>query len=166
MKIEFEKSPNYSKRKKDVKLIVIHWTGGSYNSAKNWLCSPDSSASTHYIIDEYGDKVVQLVREEDKAWTCGKSYLEGYGDNLNHVAISLELVGPPSKIKTKWWMKSQIKKVAEICNDIQTRYPDIKITDHNAISPTRKLDVRGDTGHKKDIFPWDMLMKMTTVPEA
>ena len=163
MDIKFIPSPNYSKRKDDIKLIVIHWTGGRMQPSIDWLCNPEAKASAHYCIDRDGN-IVQLVKEEDKAWHAGKSYLEGYGDNLNNCSIGIELEGPPSTLDLEWWYRSQIVVCAELIKDIKSRYPDIKITDHSTISPGRKVDVKMGTGVNK--FPWDLLLELGDIEEA
>ncbi len=67
---------------------VVHTTQGSFSAAVSWLQNPAAQASTHYIIRSSDGYIVQLVREQNKAWhaVCWNGYMlgvehEGFVDN-------------------------------------------------------------------------------------
>jgi len=72
MEIEKEYTPNFWPDRKGeiVRGIVIHVTEGSYESAKDWITRPESSASYNFIIKEDGTPV-QFVPIESAAWANG-----------------------------------------------------------------------------------------------
>ncbi len=60
------------------KLVVIHWTAGSFNSCLRWFQAPNNKrSSAHYVISELG-KIVQMVDEESVAWHAGISSWKDY----------------------------------------------------------------------------------------
>ena len=72
MDIQYKASPNYSSREgHKIVAIVNHITAGSFDGAVSWLCNPESQASAHYVVSRKGE-VVQLVKDEYKAWHAGK----------------------------------------------------------------------------------------------
>jgi hypothetical protein len=71
-------------RIKALRLVVIHTAEGGYEGTVSWLCNPSSSASAHYVVNEDGSKITQLVRLKDRAWTQG---------GFNPEAIGIELAG-------------------------------------------------------------------------
>jgi N-acetyl-anhydromuramyl-L-alanine amidase AmpD len=87
--ITFEKSPNYNSREGEkISLVVLHWTAGKFKGSLSWLKDKRAQASAHYVISKEG-KIVQIVKEEDKAWHCGYSYLKGYASDLNKCSIGI-----------------------------------------------------------------------------
>lgn len=90
--IPFIASPNFSSRKGiEVDMVVVHYTASaSLETTVNWFENPVADASAHYVIDRDG-KVVQMVKEEDKAWHAGRSEWEGQSD-CNRFSIGIELV--------------------------------------------------------------------------
>ena len=67
-------SPNHSSRDGHaITLVVGHSTVGPYQSALNWLTSPLSRVSSHYLISKAGH-IVQLVPDERAAWHAGASF--------------------------------------------------------------------------------------------
>ena len=76
MKNDLDLSPNYStnsRLNKDVKYIIIHYTGmqSEIESIKR-LKNSKSKVSCHYLIGRKG-KVLQIVKENKIAWHAGKS---------------------------------------------------------------------------------------------
>ena len=74
MIIKTQFSPNFSRnsrKTKDIKLIVIHYTGmqSKIVSIKR-LTSINSKVSCHYLIDRKG-KIVQMVQDNKVAWHAG-----------------------------------------------------------------------------------------------
>lgn len=68
LKVQF--SPNKSKRRAVVDLVVVHDTEGVYAGAVSWLCNPKAQASAHVVIKEDGSEATQIVGWEEKAWAC------------------------------------------------------------------------------------------------
>ena len=79
-------TPNFNYGNDGRLFLFPHWTAGSFDSAVSTLTDPYRSASAHYVIE--GDRVAQLVDEDDTAWHCGNYW-------YNHRSISYELVGWP-----------------------------------------------------------------------
>jgi N-acetylmuramoyl-L-alanine amidase len=143
-------------------MIVIHWTGGSFNSAVNWLCNPAAQVSSHYVIDRTGFKIYKLVEHNRRAWHCNPSwhpnFLNQNISGLNSYSIGIECEGSPSVIKTNGWDESFVDNLIILCQKIKNEMPTIKgITDHSTISPQLgKSDVLGGVGIDK--FPWNELV--------
>jgi len=152
------------------KLVVIHWTAGSFNSCLRWFQAPNNKrSSAHYVISELG-KIVQMVDEESVAWHAGISSWKDYPtygnwNSLNPCSIGIELAGPPSCIGLKGWNEEQLDALVELCRDIRIRMPDIKLIDHSRICAT-KIDVLKGTGYEEDLFPWGRLLSESGMIEA
>jgi len=71
-------------------LIVIHYTAmHSAGAALSRLCDPSCEVSAHYLISA-GGAVIQLVKEEMRAWHAGAGTWRGQGD-INSRSIGIEL---------------------------------------------------------------------------
>jgi N-acetylmuramoyl-L-alanine amidase len=94
-KVDFTKSPNFSKRTDEVRCLVLHHTGStSFNGTVSWLCNKDAQASAHYVIGMDG-AIKQLVKLEDASWNAGKSEWTIDGKKrigLNACSIGIEIV--------------------------------------------------------------------------
>lgn len=158
-KFEILQSPNYSHKEIDAKVLVIHWTGGSFESCVSWMMNNKSNVSAHFVVDKMGENVTQLCDLKYKAWHAGYSYLKPYGYGANNYSIGIEIEGPPSKTGDKWWYKSCIQTIAKIVGYIKDQGIKLEgIVDHSTISPIRKIDVLDNT-KKVDTFPWSMLIQ-------
>ena len=72
--MEIIQSPStnfHSRRGHKPELIVVHVTDGSFPGDLNWLRTPSSQVSVHYLITPAG-KVHQLVAEDQAAWHAGR----------------------------------------------------------------------------------------------
>src|SRR5881409_1703219 len=71
-------SPNFNQRPADqtgtLHMVIIHTCESNYASCWSWLVNPVSQASAHYVVDEEGGEISQLVREPDRAW-----HIAGHG---------------------------------------------------------------------------------------
>jgi len=86
MDIVFKGSPNFNKRTKPVKKIVIHWFGsGTLESANSRFQKPSSQVSAHYGISK--GRVWQWVKESDVAWHSGNSVVNGESIGIEHDAL-------------------------------------------------------------------------------
>lgn len=139
-------SPNHSARPAGMRprLIVLHATGGSAASARDWLCRRASRVSAHYLIDRTG-RVEQLVSPERAAWHAGQSCWQGRS-NVNAFSLGLELAHRQGED----WPDAQLRAAAALCRALQARYaiPATHITSHAHIARPagRKTD--------PESFPW------------
>lgn len=71
-------SPNYSERKKPIRMIVLHTTicpretPDNYDRVARWLLNPKASGSSHFVVLRNG-RVLQGVAISKKAWHAGES---------------------------------------------------------------------------------------------
>lgn len=146
-------SPNFGERKdgKAVNTIILHYTGMiSGEAAEEWLCNTQSEVSSHYLVHEDG-RIVQMVRERDRAWHAGKSFWMGETD-LNSVSVGIEIVNPGHMLGYTDFPVRQVNAVIRLCRGIILRHgvkPD-RVLAHSDIAPGRKVD----PGEK---FPWGKL---------
>lgn len=141
-------SPNYDARDgKAVRLIVLHATVGSLQSALSWLCNPQSKASTHYLISKTG-RVLRLVPESMRAWHAGRAKWQDETD-VNAISIGIELENDNSG--NDRYPEAQMRSLTDLVVDLMQRY-------HlNRDEITRHLDVAVPAGRKTDPagFPLD-----------
>jgi N-acetylmuramoyl-L-alanine amidase len=157
--IIFKKSPNFADTEIPKKAIIIHWTAGGFDGAVSWLCNPKSKASTHFVMDRTGEKIVQLVDLTKTAWHFGGSW-HPLLPQVNGSAVGIEVEGPPSVIKTAGWSPKLITRLAVLCIYCALTTGADGICDHSTINPVQKQDVKGGTG--KDVFPWEDLVNMVS----
>jgi N-acetylmuramoyl-L-alanine amidase len=73
MKIKQYKSPNYGERGTVAPdVIVLHTSEGFFQSGIDWLCRPETQASTHFFVSKKGE-IAQLVDIKKAAWGNGTS---------------------------------------------------------------------------------------------
>ncbi|MEZ2330404.1 N-acetylmuramoyl-L-alanine amidase [Mesorhizobium sp. RCC_202] len=150
---EVRVSPNFGPRRETLRpdMIVLHYTGmASGAGAEAWLCNPESEVSSHYLVYEDG-RIVQMVREQDRAWHAGKSSWFGRTD-INSCSVGIEIVNPGHSLGYKAFPKRQIEAVTSLCVGIVGRYliPAERVLAHSDVAPGRKVD----PGEK---FPWKAL---------
>ncbi len=86
-------SPNFNQRPNpnNIWAIVIHSTANStLEGVINWFNNPQAMVSAHYTIGKDG-RIVQHVRDENRAWHAGKSEWKRVA-NVNNYAIGIEMV--------------------------------------------------------------------------
>ena len=154
MIIKTSYSPNRSKkerRKKDIKLIIIHYTGmqSGIESLKR-LKNPKFKVSCHYFIDRKG-KLLRIVEDNRIAWHAGKSRWKNF-TNLNNNSLGIELVNKGHEHGYQKFPEVQIKTLVKLCIFLKKKYKikNSNIIGHSDIAPLRKLD----PGEK---FPWKLL---------
>jgi N-acetylmuramoyl-L-alanine amidase len=150
---EVRVSPNFGPRRETFRpdMIVLHYTGmASGAGAEAWLCDPQSEVSSHYLVHEDG-RIVQMVREQDRAWHAGKSSWFGRTD-INSCSVGIEIANPGHSLGYKAFPKRQIEAVTSLCAGIVGRYliPAERVLAHSDVAPGRKVD----PGEK---FPWKAL---------
>ena len=148
--ITWKASPNWSSRKgSKIEAIVLHHTGkGGMKSAVSWFKTKKSGVSAHYIVDRDGT-IVQMVKDENKAWHSGVSVLHGRA-HVNRFSIGIEIVSTGEDGYTN----EQYDSVVFLCKMLKKKY-DIEnnwIVGHNVIAPGRKVDPKG--------FNWNKLFDM------
>ena len=156
---EVRASPNFGPRRTAADLrqvpdmIVLHYTGmESGPAAENWLCNPASQVSSHYLVHEDG-RVVQMVREQDRAWHAGAGSWRGETD-VNSRSVGIEIVNGGSDFGSPAFPRKQIAAVIELCRGIIARHgirPE-RVLGHSDTAPGRKVD----PGAK---FPWRRLAR-------
>ena len=146
-------SPNFGARHGGIKpdCLILHYTGmETAQAAENWLCAAESEVSSHYLVHEDG-RIVQMVRESDRAWHAGKGSWKGRCD-VNSFSIGVEVVNCGPLADFPAFPDIQIEAVAALCRDICARHaiaPE-RVLAHSDVSPGRKID----PGER---FPWQLL---------
>ena len=92
MSYRFARSPNKSSRRGvAINSIILHFTASAtLVGTLKWFMDPVARVSAHYVIGRDG-AVVQLVKEQDKAWHAGAALLEG-DPRVNSMSLGIELV--------------------------------------------------------------------------
>lgn len=118
-------SPNHSPRKPGVRVdtVVIHHTGSDFDRpTMEWLCSPISKASAHYLIGTKG-AVIRLVSEHLRAWHAGVSWLPWEKPtktgSVNDRSIGIELVNPGDGVTP--FTEAQYRALSELLPDVVRR---------------------------------------------
>lgn len=146
-------SPNFGPRRENLTIdsLILHYTGmPTGEGAEAWLCDTASSVSSHYIVHEDG-RVVQMVREADRAWHAGQSFWRGCRD-MNSCSIGVEIVNPGHDGGLPPFADDQIEALIALSKDIIARNaiaPE-RVLGHSDIAPGRKVD----PGER---FPWGPL---------
>jgi N-acetylmuramoyl-L-alanine amidase len=150
---EWLASPNFGKRRDALKpeILLLHYTGmATGQAAQDWLCSPSSEVSCHYIVHEDG-RIVQMVRETDRAWHAGRSWWRGRGD-VNSRSIGIEIVNVGHEGGLPPFPDRQIEAVIALSRGIIARHGIAAelVLAHSDVAPGRKRD----PGER---FPWSGL---------
>ncbi len=146
-------SPNFGPRRdgQQPDCVILHYTGMETGpAAENWLCVPESEVSSHYLVHEDG-RIVQMVREADRAWHAGKGSWKGLSD-VNSFSIGIEIVNPGPLGGFPPFPDAQIEAVIALLGDIGARWNVAaeRILAHSDVAPGRKTD-------PGEAFPWALL---------
>jgi N-acetylmuramoyl-L-alanine amidase len=137
-------TPNHSERKRKRKtpdMLVLHYTGmSSAEGALNWLTSPESNVSAHYLIDEDG-RIIQMAPEERRAWHAGVSRWAGETD-INSASIGVEIHNPGHDGDYPVFGEAQMRAVEALCRDVVARHhiKAERVLAHSDVAPARKRD--------------------------
>lgn len=146
-KSELFPSPNFKPGKnRKITCVVIHATATSgFNSPLEWLCSPVSKVSAHYLIGGDG-RIAQLVSEKDIAWHAGESFWQKK-PGVNAFSVGIELVNPNDGRcpYPEAQLKACLDLVVPICKEYGIKTLDV--VGHLDVALGRKTDPAG--------FPWD-----------
>lgn len=144
-------SPNYSSRSGYTpQMVVIHACEGAYSGCWSWLTNSASGVSAHYVVNETGSDVSQLVTEANKAWHVSASYdctrngnseCNRNGTNVNYFSVGIEHAGYSSQAN---WNTGLIAQSAQLTCDI-TRSNNIArdsyhIVAHGRLQPYNRTD--------------------------
>jgi len=145
-------SPNFNARPAGTKasMIVIHTCEGGYSGCWGWLANSASGVSAHYVVNESGSEISQLVRESDRAWHVGASYdcsLNGNvdcslnGSSVNHFTVGIEHGGFASQAS---FPAGQIDASAKLSCDITQGQGIVRdsyhIVAHGRLQPATRTD--------------------------
>lgn len=138
------------------KYIILHYT--ALNDEKSVQVLTQQSVSSHYLVNNLGDKeIYQLVDENKRSYHAGISAWRN-DKMLNDTSIGIEIVNGGYVTDATGFRNfppfdnEQVKKVAALVKDLSTRYmiPPTNILAHSDIAPTRKQDPGPQ-------FPWKKL---------
>ena len=147
-------SPNFDARAADstgvAHVVIIHTCEGNYAGCWSWLVNPLSRVSAHYVVNEEGTEISQLVREPDRGWHIAALYdcalnrrhdcwLDGVQGN--HFTIGIEHAGFASQ---GTFPETQIDASAALVCDI-TRDRGIPrdwqhVVGHGQLQPANRTD--------------------------
>jgi len=139
------------RKKKQVKYIVLHYTGmKSEKAAIDRLTKIQSVVSAHYFIKGNG-KIILMVPESYVAWHAGKSNWHGK-KSLNSDSIGIEISNRGHQFGYQKFRKLQIKSLIILLKHLRKKFHIKKknIVGHSDIAFDRKKD----PGEK---FPWKLL---------
>ncbi len=137
-------SPNFNERPDpdNITTIVVHATANStLTGVISWFQNPTAYVSAHYVIGKDG-KMVQMVRDQDRAWHAGRSEWRGV-PNVNDYGLGIELVNLNDGQDP--YPEAQYESLVKLCQAIAHKYniPMEDIVGHYQVSPGRKTDPRG-----------------------
>lgn len=131
-------------------MIIIHTCEGNYASCWGWLVNPASQVSAHYVVNEDGSEISQLVEEPKRAWHIAATYdcaLNGNhdcwrnGQQSNHFTIGIEHAGFASQTV---WSAAQIdasaRLVCDITRDRGIPRDQLHIVGHGQLQPYNRTD--------------------------
>lgn len=91
----------------DVRWIVVHTIEGSYEAGYSWFENPDSNVSSHFVVGNEPDQIMQMVEVEDIAWTNG-------GDGTyNDTGINIEMEGSAESTDFNSNMYGQVAEIID-----------------------------------------------------
>ncbi|MEM7621194.1 MAG: N-acetylmuramoyl-L-alanine amidase [Pseudomonadota bacterium] len=149
-------SPNFGPRPDGYKpeLLVLHYTAMTCGKAAvKWLCNQESRVSSHYLIDSDGS-IIQMVREDHRAWHAGISHWAGEND-INSCSIGIEIQNEGHSLSIlPTYPEIQMQAVVDLCLDIVKRHKIAasRVLGHSDVAFGRKIDPGEE-------FDWQRLYK-------
>lgn len=122
-------------------ILLLHYTGmANADGALKWLCCAESKVSCHYFIFEDG-RIVQSVREADRAQHAGEGAWEGHRD-INSRSIGIEIANPGHAGGLPDFPQVQMDAVLRLSQDIVARngIEPHHVIGHSDMAPHRKED--------------------------
>ncbi|WP_420605655.1 N-acetylmuramoyl-L-alanine amidase [Novosphingopyxis sp.] len=154
MAMLWKPSPNFNERALPISMLVLHYTGmKDADLAIERMTSADGGVSAHYCITEAGE-IIQMVREEDRAWHAGKSYWCQITD-VNSASIGIELVNPGHEWGYRPFPEAQMEALVPLVSELVQLYhiDACHVVGHSDIAPARKED-------PGELFDWERLAKL------
>ena len=144
-------SPNYSSRSgASVDYVIIHTCEGSYSGCWGWLTNSSAGVSAHYVVNDSGSEVRQLVDEDSKAWHISASYdcannsnkdCSLNGKNMNSMSVGIEHAGYGSQTS---WSSGLLDRSAKLTCGITDRHGISRdayhIVGHGQLQPWNRSD--------------------------
>jgi len=147
-------SPNYGSRAAGnigvPGMIIIHTCEGAYSGCWSWLVNAASGVSAHYVVNESGSEISQLVNESNRAYHIAATYSCSLNSNVecwrngyssNHFTIGIEHGGFASQSS---FPLGQINASAALSCDITQGHgiPRDKyhIVAHGQLQPYNRVD--------------------------
>lgn len=147
-------SPNFNQRASgvagQVAMIIVHTCEGNYTGCWSWLINTVSQVSAHYVVNEAGTEISQLVDESARAWHIGASYdctlnrsrrCDLNGAQSNHFTVGIEHAGfasqqtfPSQQIDVSAQLTCAISRRHNIPRDFQ------HIVAHGQLQPWNRTD--------------------------
>jgi len=131
-------------------MIIIHTCEGNYAGCWSWLVNPAANVSAHYVVNEDGSEISQLVEEPKRAWHIAATYdctlnanhdCGRNGQQSNHFTIGIEHAGFASQTS---WSTSQIdasaRLVCDISRDRGIPRDQLHIVGHGKLQPYNRTD--------------------------
>lgn len=143
-------------RSTSIKLLVIHTCSGAYSGCLSWLRTPyptnPNKTSAHYVVNESGSEIAQIVDEADTAHHVGAPWM---GSSTNAQSVGIEH-GGNSYTASNPWSAGQVNATVKLSCDIVKRNRIIQdrnhIIGHYQPDPVRRADDPGTA------FPWASVM--------
>lgn len=144
--IQWVGSPNFNQRRSpdDITAVVIHSTANNrLQGVIDWFNNPNAQVSAHYTIGKDG-KIVQHVRDTDRAWHAGQSVWKGR-NSCNDYTIGIELVNlnDGQDPYPEAQHRANVALCAYLCYIHRIKVDDIMGHLDIALPPGRKSDPRG-----------------------
>ena len=160
-------SPNYNSRNgAEADFVIIHTCEGTYSGCWGWLTNSSAGVSAHYVVNDNGSEVRQLVDEANRAWHIGASYdcANNFGEacwrngtSMNTVSVGIEHAGFASQTS---WNTTMLQRSAELTCGITQRHGIVRdayhIVGHGQLQPANRTDPGAN-------WPWsDYLQRIAT----
>jgi N-acetylmuramoyl-L-alanine amidase len=148
-------SPNHSGRgRRAVEMICVHWTGGSYESALDWICRDESDVSYHELIGPAGQLALSVAPER-AAWSVGTSRAPApftCGGACNSASYNIALAGGPPTPPTEAARAVLVERIARAFQYFAFPPADVwRIVGHSALAVYPKGHPKaGQYGRKVD----------------
>lgn len=147
-------SPNFNERPDgatgDPHVVVVHTCEGNYAGCWSWLVNRESGVSSHYVVNEEGTEISQLVREENRAWHIAASYdcslnhehdcwLDGVQGNdftvgIEHAGFASQEEFPASQVRASAALVCRISRRLDIPRDFR------HVVGHGRLQPGNRTD--------------------------
>ena len=145
-------SPNNSARPSGTQpsMVIAHTCEGSYAGCWGWLANSASGVSAHYVVNETGSEITQLVRESRKAWHIGASYncslnssvqCSKNGQSSNNFTIGIEHAGYASQSSFNSGMiQASAELACELSEDYNLPRDRYHFVGHGQLQPYNRTD--------------------------